>query len=179
MASLDGITERPGMTQHIFVRDTCLGAVDCTPATSLVSVSTSGQPGDAASASPSISADGRYVAFLSFADNLIAGDANGAADVFVRDTCAGAPMAIAGHSGCTPSTQRVSVASDGTPANFASESAAISSTGRYVTFRSQATNLAPGASAGATGFSGIFVRDTCAGTDSSCTPSTQLLALQN
>jgi hypothetical protein len=174
MASSDGITETPGLTQNIFVRDTCTGGPQsCVPATSLASTGLDGQLADGDSTSPSISADGRYVAFVSSATNLVDGDTNGVDDVFVRDTCTGAP------AGCAPSMQRVSVASDGTQANFASESSSISATGRYVTFRSQATNLDPALSSGSSGFSAIFVRDTCTGVPAGCTPSTQLLNLQN
>jgi Tol biopolymer transport system component len=133
-------------------------------------VGTDGHPGDGDSTSPSISADGRYVAFVSSATNLVDGDTNGVSDVFVRDTCVGA------RSGCTPSTQRVSVTSDGTQANDTSAPASISTTGRYITFRSLATNLDPASSSNS---SGIFLRDTCTGASSGCTPSTQLLNLQN
>ena len=99
MASTDGITEIPGTIQNIFVRDTCTGAPQgCAPAMSLVSSSMDEQPADGDSTSPSISADGRYIAFVSSATNLVDGDNNGVADVFVRDTCNGAP------AGCAPST---------------------------------------------------------------------------
>ena len=57
-------------------------------------------------AGPAVSTDGRYVAFASAASNLVAGDTNGAIDVFVRDRQSG-------------TTERVSVASDGTQANDA------------------------------------------------------------
>jgi len=165
LASTDGVTEIPGSTQNVFVRDTCLGAPSgCAPSKTLVSVGLSSNPADGDSISPSISADGRYVAFLSSAMNLVDSDTNGVTDVFVRDTCAGAP------SGCTPSTQRVSVATGGTQANGATTSATISASGRYVTFKSAATNLGSVSSSG-----GIFLRDTCAGVSSGCTPSTQPL----
>ncbi len=170
LASTDGVTEIPGTVQNIFVRDTCQGAPSgCTPSNNLVSIGVSSNPADSDSMSPSISADGRYVAFLSSAMNLVDSDTNGVTDVFVRDTCAGAP------SGCTPSTQRVSVATDGSQANGASTSATISASGRYVTFKSAATNLGSISSSA----SGLFLRDTCAGAATSCTPSTQPLdALQ-
>jgi hypothetical protein len=96
--------------------------------------------------------------------NLVDNDTNGVTDVFIRDTCAGAP------SGCMPSTQRVSVATGDTQANGASTSASISSTGRYVTFESAATNFGAVSSSGR-----IFLHDTCAGADSACIPSTQPL----
>jgi hypothetical protein len=170
MASTDGIVETPGTAENVFVRDTCVGApAGCAPSTSLVSIGTDGLAGDGDSSSPTISADARYVAFVSLATNLVDADTNAAADVFVRDTCAGAP------DGCTPSTQRVSTASDGTQANDASVSAAISATGRYVTFRSLATNLDPASSSV---LPGIFVRDTCVGAPQGCTPSTQWVPLR-
>jgi trimeric autotransporter adhesin len=170
LASTDGETEVPGTTQNIFVRDTCAGVPSgCVPSVSAVSMGFNSNPADGDSISPSISADGRYVAFLSAARNLVSSDTNGVTDVFVRDTCAGAP------SGCTPSTERVSVATDGTQANGASTSATISATGRYITFLSTATNLGPlSSSAG-----GVFLRDTCAGAAAGCTPSTQELTPQH
>jgi hypothetical protein len=166
LASQDGSTEIPGTAQNIFVRDTCASAPSgCTPSVTLASIGLSSNPADRDSIAPSISADGRYVAFLSSARNLVDSDTNGATDVFVRDTCAGAP------SGCTPSTQRVSVATSGMQANGASSSATISATGRYVTFESAATNL----SATSSSTTGLFLRDTCAGARTGCVPSTQSL----
>jgi len=166
LASTDGVTEVSGTPQNIFVRDTCAGApAGCAPSVTLASIGLNSNPADGGSISPSISADGRYVAFLSSAMNLVDSDTNGVADVFVRDTCAGAP------SGCVPSTQRVSVATDGTQADGASTAATISATGRYVTFVSAATNLGPASSSS----SGMFLRDTCAGVASGCKPSTQPL----
>jgi trimeric autotransporter adhesin len=167
LASIDGVTETPGAPENIFVRDTCTGApAGCTPSLLLASIGFTGNPADGNSISPSISADGRYVTFISSATNLVDGDTNGLADVFVRDTCAGA------ESGCTPSTQRVSVASDGTQANGESTSATIGADGRYITFFSSATNLGGSVSSSA---SGIFLRDTCEGAGTDCTPSTQQL----
>jgi trimeric autotransporter adhesin len=166
LASTDGVTEIPETPENIFVRDTCTGApAGCAPSVTLASIGLNSNPADGDSISPSISADGRFVTFLSSARNLVDSDTNGVTDVFVRDTCAGAP------SGCTPSTQRVSVATDGTQANGASTSATIDATGRYITFESSATNLGSGSFSA----SGIFLRDTCAGAASGCTPSTQPL----
>lgn len=93
--------------------------------------------------SPSISADGRYVAFVSEATNLVAGDSNGVADIFVRDTVAGV-------------TGRVSVDSAGNQANGASSRPLLSKDGRYVLFESQAANLVAGDSNGA---GDIFIHD--------------------
>ena len=148
----------------IYVRDTCLGASGCSPATVRVSVANDGSLPNGNSRSPAISANGRYVAFDSSATNLFSGSqqTNGAADVFVRDTC------IAGPVGCTPTTILVSVASDGTQANDDSRTAAISADGRFVAFSSVATNLVPNDT---NGVSDVFVRDTCLGS-SNCTSST-------
>ena len=166
LASSDGLTEIPGAHKNVFVRDTCAGApAGCTPSVTMASIGLDGNPPDGDSISPSISADGRYVAFLSSSMNLVDSDTNGMVDVFVHDTCAGAP------SGCTPSTQRVSVATDGTQANADGTSATISRDGRYITFVSTATNLGFTAPS----VSGIFLRDTCAGAASPCSPSTQAL----
>ncbi|MGZ4664922.1 MAG: TolB family protein, partial [Frankiaceae bacterium] len=72
----------PGDTndaQDVFVRDRRAGT------TTRVSVSNSGAQGNGGSGDPAVSANGRYVAFNSFATNLVPGDTNDARDVFVRD----------------------------------------------------------------------------------------------
>lgn len=162
LASTDGVTETYGTPKNVFVRDTCAGAPSgCVPSVTLASIGLNNNLPDGDSVSPSISADGRYVAFISTARNLVDSDTNGVADVFVRDTCAGAP------SGCVAATQRVSVSSGGVQSSAASISAAISATGRYVSFAAAAANSSAAGSS-----EGIFLRDTCAGADSVCTPST-------
>src|SRR6266478_6649941 len=124
-------------SRDVFLRDTCVGApAGCTPSTTRVSVASDGSEGNGISDTPSISADGRFVAFAADASNLVAGDTNGAGDVFVRDTCVGVP------AGCTPSTTRVSVASDGTQGNAGVFfDLSISADGRFVAFDSNASNL--------------------------------------
>jgi Tol biopolymer transport system component len=122
-----------------------------TGATSRVSVSSAGAQGVLASRGGAISADGRFVAFASDASNLVAGDTNAVADVFVHDRETG-------------ETERVSVASDGTQGNqpsFADWGQAISADGRFVAFTSHATNLASGDTPNA---SDVFVRDRQTGT---------------
>ena len=99
--------------------------------TEIVSVDSSGVLGDAGSTFSSVSADGRYVAFVSRAQNLVPGDTNGTDDIFVRDRQTGV-------------TERVSVASDGTEGNGASVAPALSGDGNVVAFVSSATNLVPG-----------------------------------
>jgi Tol biopolymer transport system component len=111
--------------------------------TELASVASDGTHGDDSSSSPSISADGRHVAFASNATNLVAGDTNETSDVFVHDRQTG-------------ETTRVSVASDGTQGGFQSSSPSISAGGRYVAFSSYATNLVEGDT---NGEADVFVRD--------------------
>ena len=110
-------------------------AFGVTAHTLTASVSSGGLQGDAGSGQGGvvISADGRFVAFVSDASNLVAGDTNGVADVFVRDLGSNA-------------TTRVSTSSGGAQADDASsaQGLAISPSGRFVTFTSDATNLAPG-----------------------------------
>jgi VCBS repeat-containing protein len=108
-----------------------------------VSVASDGTQADRGSTNPKLSADGRYVAFTSFATNLVAGDTNGVADVFVHDRQTGV-------------TTRVSVASDGTQGDGASQGAVISADGRYVVFGSDASNLIAGDT---NGVADVFVHD--------------------
>ncbi len=108
--------------QDVFVHDLDSGI------TERVSVASAGTQGDDDAFTLSLSSNGRFVAFGSFATNLVGGDTNDVIDVFV-------------HERDTATTERVSIATAGTQANDESFSPAISSTGRFVAFRSDATNL--------------------------------------
>ena len=114
-----------------------------TGATERVSVSSTGEEGNGWSYLASISADGRYVAFGSWASNLVPEDTNGTSDIFVHDRETG-------------ETERVSVSSAGQDADGASSAPAISADGRYVAFHSDAANLVPGDT---NGVMDIFVHD--------------------
>ena len=115
-----------------------------TNTTERVSVSSTEVQGNNTSWYPAINGDGRYVAFQSFASNLVSGDTNNVEDVIVRDRQAG-------------TTVRVSVATADTQGNGGSGGwLAISSNGRYVAFTSDATNLVAGDT---NGFGDVFVRD--------------------
>ena len=120
-----------------------LPAAAAVSTTSVVSAAPDGANADNDSDTPSVSSDGRYVAFASSATNLVAGDTNGQRDVFVRDMSTGTVV-------------RVSVDSDEAEANNDSSDPSISADGRFVAFRSGANDLV----AGDTNASyDIFVRD--------------------
>lgn len=117
----------------------CAGVVVCR-----ASVSSSGAEPDQMSFLPALSADGNIVAFKSNATNLVPGDLNQSADVFVHDCITG-------------ETQRVSVGDEGQEGNDIAIPPSISGDGRFVAFGSFASNLLQGQSTG--GFSQVYVRD--------------------
>jgi Tol biopolymer transport system component len=125
----------------VFVHDRQTGQ------TTRVSLDSSGNQGSGDSSWGVISADGRFVAFESAAPDLVANDANGVPDIFLRDLQTGV-------------TTIVSVDSGGVQANNGSGAAAISADGRYVSFFSAATNLVAG---GTTAPLSVFRRDVQAG----------------
>jgi TolB protein len=139
----------PGDTNgvyDVFVHDRSSGA------TERVSVGSAGEEGDRpsflSSVASSISADGRFVAFTSYATNLVPGDTNGVNDTFLRDRVAG-------------STVRLSVSASGEQANEGGATAALSADGRFAAFVSRSSNLVP---ADTNGAFDLFVRDSAAGT---------------
>jgi Tol biopolymer transport system component len=138
------VAEDTNDSDDIFVRDTL------TNTTTRLSVDSAGNQANSGSESPSISADGRFVAFDSKASNLVPGDTNYAYDIFVRDTL-------------TNTTTRVSVDSAGNQAELYKNSGfpSISADGRLVAFSSKASNLVPGDT---NNTSDIFVRDTLTNT---------------
>ncbi|HJR45757.1 MAG TPA: hypothetical protein VJ927_09150 [Actinomycetota bacterium] len=122
---------------EVYLRDLQAGT------TERITRAVDGGPSKGASLQPSVSADGRYVAFFSHATDLIPGDSNGAADVFVFDRETG-------------STEAVSVAPEGGLGDASSTFAQISDSGRVVVFRSAATNLIAGDE---NGEADVFLRD--------------------
>jgi len=142
----------PGDTNwawDIFVHDRLTGV------TERVSVSSAGEQGDGDSGYPSISAEGRYVAFESGAYNLVPGDTNWTCDIFVHDRLTG-------------TTERVSVSSEGHEGNgnsslpfHTADGRYVNADGRYVASYSEASNLVPGDT---NGIGDVFVRDRLTGT---------------
>ncbi len=124
--------------EDIFLRDRQLGE------TTRVSLTSGGAQANGSSLYPSISSDGRYIAFQSDATNLVTGDTNGFIDIFLRDRQTGA-------------TTRVSTGPGGQQANDNSDSfAALSADGRYVAFSSDASNLVDG---DVNAVSDVFIHD--------------------
>lgn len=118
------VTGDTNRIRDVFVHDRATGT------TTRVSVGAGGAEADGQSQRPTMSADGRYVAFWSDATNLVPGDTNGVSDAFVHDRVEGV-------------TRRVSVATDGTEGNGASARPIISGDGSAVAFESAARNLLP------------------------------------
>jgi Tol biopolymer transport system component len=149
-AQLAGV---PTGVTDIFVRDVVAGT------TTIASVNSSGVQADSFSTSPSISADGRFVAFQSLARNLVAGDTSNNFDIFVHDrltkttVCASVNSQEQKGSGVSPNES---------PAfESAATNPVISPNGRYVVFQSSYTNLVDNDTNGVTD---IFMRDLQAGT---------------
>jgi hypothetical protein len=109
-------------SNDIFIRDQLTGT------TSLVSVSSTGIQGDNFSSNPNISADGRFVTFESFANNLVANDDNFDSEIFIFDRL-------------TATTSLVSVDSNGNQGIGVSTLPSISTNGQFVVFTSDASNL--------------------------------------
>ena len=131
------VTNDTNNTTDIFVHDREMGLTD------LVSLNSENQQGNSTSSEPTISAEGRYIAFHSYATNLVKNDTNKRVDVFVQDRE-------------TRELTRVSVTSEGKQAEGASFGAAISANGRYVAFTSDVTHFVMGDTNKATD---VFVHD--------------------
>lgn len=171
-----------GGHSQIFLRDTCEGAAkDCKPQTTVLSAASDDAEGNADSHSPSITSDGRYVAFSSAATNLVADTPSGK-QIFLRDTCNGA------DASCKPQTQLISVDPSGLLSATDNLLPSISSSGRFIAFLSVTSAKSPNANSSKgqanstgqmnTGIRQVFVRDTCIGATGSCTPKTTRISAQ-
>lgn len=140
--TLIGVGQDTNGFSDIFVHDRATGQ------TTRVSVGAGGIEGNDHSFTPSISRDGRIVAFWSLASNLVANDTNGVADVFVVD-----------WQSPSPTVRRVSVDQNGVEGNGESRVPMLSRDGRFVVYESDASNLI-GAGQDTNGQTDIFVVDT-------------------
>ncbi|HKA83421.1 MAG TPA: hypothetical protein VKD21_06145 [Acidimicrobiales bacterium] len=143
MIDLGGAMRRVGIVAILLL----VGAGCQQPWIELASRDLGGDGANGNSSAPALSADGRYVAFVSEADDLVPGDTNGEPDVFVRDLQ-------------TRDVELISVGAGGVPADGPSSAPSISADGDKVVFYSQAANLAPDFP----GRADVFVRDRSAHT---------------
>lgn len=132
VGSLTPTNAHPGLTKRVSLTSAGADPNGATPAETVSDTS-----------SPEMSLDGRWVAFSSDASNLVPGDSNLAADVFLRDLE-------------TNKLKRVSVNANGAQANDASHSPSLSVDGRYLGFVSAATNLVSGDT---NGKADVFLKD--------------------
>jgi Tfp pilus assembly protein PilW len=169
---------REGASGNIFVRDICLGSAKCTPHTLAVDLAPNGSaPNARASDQIAMSADGRFVAFASWATNLAVGtvqsvnagstaaDGDWKLSLFVHDTCAGTNV----PAGCMPHTELLASGVNGP--RYSRFSPSLSADGRYVAL----VLGEPGSALGEPGNqTQVNVRDTCAGPTASvaCVPKT-------
>jgi WD40-like Beta Propeller Repeat len=168
----DGGTVPPGYWE-LYVRDLCVGTnapSGCAPSTKMVSVGEEGEAANAPSASPSLSGDGRFVAFVSAA-NLAAEAARAGPQVYVRDTCAGPT----GTKSCVAKTIAVPVDDEDRVTGVQAGRPVISADGRYVAFEMWAAKSVGQASVSA---SQIVLADTCLGIGAPvvCNPSAKRIS---
>ena len=165
---------------QVFLRDTCEGAASaCQSHTTLLSTAADGTAANDDSRTPSMSADGRYVAFSSVATNLVENAPPGR-QIYLLDTCAGA-----GDS-CKPSTHLISTDANGALVGTESTLPSVSASGRFVAFlavtpshsaNQASAQLKTSASGTNSGYRQVFIRDTCIGA-TNCTPKTTRISLQ-
>lgn len=144
----DGLVDNDNNGEEdVFISKTQTGATELT-STRLSTVESKTASGSSYMPSKGISSDGRFIAFSTFADNLLAGDTNRQRDVYIRDIATG-------------KTTLASVNMDGTGAgNDASYQPSISDDGNLVVFQSRASDLASGDT---NGTSDVFIRDMATG----------------
>jgi hypothetical protein len=167
-----------GASGNIFVRDTCLAASNCSPHTVAVDLAPDGSaPNARATDQVAMSGDGRFVAFSSYATNLVTGtpqsvnadspvtDGDWKLSLFVRDMCAGTNV----PAGCVPHTELLARDVNGPRACRFSPS--LSADGRYIAYVFEAPSPDSGKPINQTR---VYVRDTCSGATATvaCVPKT-------
>ncbi len=187
--NLGATAPNPSGLSEIFERSTCVTTIGsstntCQPVTTLISTPDGTTPADGTSDQSSLSScggstascgatttasNGRFIAFASTAQNLIAG-VGPTQQIYVRDTCNGI---VTVTTTCTPATYLVSTANGGVPGNGLSERPSISASGQFIAFASLASNLANSIN----GIENIFVRNTCLATVVTCTPSLAIASI--
>ena len=151
----------------VFLRDTCLNAAaGCAPSTARVSIANNGSQGNGPSGLASMSADGRYVSFVSGATNLVTNVPR--ATAVLHDSCFGAPV------GCTPNNRSLFVGYGTTPPNAGFSWLVLSANGRFSGFDAETNYLVPGDTGQMVG---AFVYDDCIGAPAGCIPRTDRVSV--
>lgn len=163
-----------GLSQ-VYVTQNCFGAGSCTPQTTMISAAgnAAGSGGINGSDRPTISADGRFVAFESDDTNLVSGVTQAIEQVYLYDTCNSVSGPV---KSCTPKMTLIS-GNGGTPGNAPSVAPSISAYGLYIAFQSSATNLT--ATSVPANVQQIYLYQNCsgaAGAISGCSAGTALLS---
>jgi WD40-like Beta Propeller Repeat len=171
---VSGLPQAASGFWNVYVRDLCQGAnvpSGCVAQTQLVSVAMNGEPSNGPSASPSLSGDGRFAAFVSSATNISAENNQARPQVFVRDTCAG-PTAT---KSCVARTIAAMLDDDDLGTSIQSGRPMISADGRFVAFEAWSGSTAVQSPAES---SAIVLADTCLGIDAgvSCSPSARRIS---
>src|ERR1700728_3625244 len=164
------VTGQSGTGSQVFMRDTCAGPTaekSCVAKTEEIPIDAKLAAGGSQGESPSISADGRYVAFMAHGTN----SSSAPSQALLLDTCAGSNT----PASCVPSTVEISVSSAGKPGRGQSAAPAVSGEGRFIVFQSSASNLVAETS---TSNTNILLSDTCLGPTApdGCTPATTLIS---
>jgi len=168
-----------GTTRQVYWRSACTSSTgtSCSSSTQaifLVSASADGQSaGNGDSFNPSISPDGRFVAYVSLATNLVSGvSVDGVTpQVYLTDTCNGVLTPTVG--GCVPTTVLVSSPDGMTEGNGASSNPAVANDGLFVSFTSSASNLGLTAQ-NPNSTQQVFERGTCINETTACGTFTNL-----
>jgi hypothetical protein len=166
------VSQKAVSTSQIVLADTCLGVevpVVCSASAERISDGTDGSALGGANILPSISSDGRFVAFESQPPESANATTGSTSKAFLRDTCVG-PTA---PDGCAPSTIQISTDASASAAKSQSFSPAVSASGRYVSFVSGTVSGAPAGEVATEG--SLLVHDTCFAATLPCTPHTYMV----
>jgi trimeric autotransporter adhesin len=171
---VSGLPQAASGYWNVYVRDLCQGAnvpSGCVAQTQLISVAMNGEPSNGPSASPSLSGDGRFAAFVSSATNISPDNSQARPQVFVRDTCAG-PTAT---KSCVTRTIAAMLDDDDLGTSIQSGRPVISADGRFVAFEAWSGSTAVQNAAES---SAIVLADTCLGIDAGvgCSPSARRIS---
>lgn len=160
LVAMDG-----NQASDVFLRDTCYGVPSgCQPFTEKISTTAKGTDANGASRDPVISADGRFVAFVSAATNLSDRPLTAREGVLMRDTCRGA------SSGCKPTVSAIELTDETVTPPVVSSELSLSGNGRYIVFASEVGTKAGGR------LKVVVLHDSCFGAEPQCALKTEIVS---